>query len=267
MTINWCRYESVNSGRVFTSDYTKHQNFLFPHQAFHDGAWLLLGHFSFVRLSLEMNRHHRGVSCAAWKRVRGRVMSAVGREGPMHPLEALWRQSFKLKFRWNRWKQTLQCFTELKYHGGRHRPALACTDLSLPTCVPKLVMWQRPVLIANIILGWRYCILSWSLESVLSQQQERQKFIVFKKPSSETHSDKIMFYFAKCKERKMAVLISFWLQMSLFLPDSQYHQLFVLEGKHCPGKYCFIYFYPCKPCLDPSLGIHEAGTKFARTIH
>lgn len=65
----------------------------------------------------------------------------------------------------------------------------------------------------------------------------------------------------------MAVLINFWLRISLSLPDSQYHQVFVLKGKHHPGKYCFIYFYPCEPCLDLSLGIHEAETKFVRAFH
>lgn len=65
----------------------------------------------------------------------------------------------------------------------------------------------------------------------------------------------------------MAVLIYFCLQLSLSLPDSQYHQVFALEGKHCPGKYCFIYFYPCKPCLELSVWIHEAETKFAWAFH
>lgn len=52
-----------------------------------------------------------------------------------------------------------------------------------------------------------------------------------------------MFYFAKWEERKMAFFDKIlWLQLSLSLLDSQYHQVFVLEGKHCPVKYWFIFF-------------------------
>lgn len=90
------------------------------------------------------------------------------------------------------------------------------------------------------------------------------KNLFLKSTRSEAHSAKGMLYFVKWEER---ILINFWLQLSLSLPDSQYHKVFVLEGKHCPGKYCFIYFHPYKPCLDLSVWIHEAETKFAQAFH